>query len=708
MAKTTEIGSDEVNIDQEATVDVAQSVGPIDAEANAAAVDGQLQLSDIITDEAIRTAISDYLCSEIKDIRDGEDRKGLEAVWQEYRRIRRARVESKTRTSPWKNSANMMPPLTAQKVNTIYAKEISAFASKKPPVQVEAMNSSEFDKAESIGRFFKGISESSSGLNMPKNQQVIFYEQVSLGTHFVKVPFLVDQWAFKRAGQAGEEQVTYVRHKGPAIQNIRLEDFFTRPYWKDIQRAPWIAVRYRYYQHELLQQGAMGIFNLENVQKILDRNITTYDDNQLSSLTGANITVGEIGKNDQNKEYEIFECYVFWDIDGDGIPEDVKFWVEVESGEILRTEYNPLSMRDIEPVIYFDDPDVLYGVGVCEMTASLQEEVTTLHNMRLDGTQLSMLKMFFARRGSGLADEELSPFKVLEMDDPMTDLRPVDFPDVAASCLTGEMVAREYADKVTGASDYMAGFNDKTVGSGATLGGTTFLAQQANTILNSILQNAEISMTNIYTMAFYQCVAHKEQVDLSFLTPEDQANMMDVLSMNVEDIATKFRFIVKSTELDKTDEARKQNYLAGSQMYGQYAQKMLELQNTIQMAQQGMPQQGIPPNPQLAELALRMYVGATKFMTKTFEYFDVGDPSSYFPYVGDMELQLKMQDEQKKLAVQQQKESMNNAQGFVGTGAQGQQAVLGPAGVPAGNVNVGSAGSPGVPAGTSPAPGGVL
>jgi len=705
MAKATEIGSDEVTIDQEATVDVAQQLGPTDAAANSAAVDGQLQLSDIITDETVRTAISDYLCSEIKDIRDGEDRKGLEATWQNYRRIRRARVESATRTSPWKNSANMMPPLTAQKVNTIYAKEISAFANKKPPVDVEAMNSSEFDKAESIGRFFKGISESSSGLNMPKNQQVIFYEQVSLGTHFVKVPFLVDQWAFKRAGQAGEEQVTYVRHKGPAIQNIRLEDFFTRPYWKDIQRAPWIAVRYRYYQHELLQQGAVGIFNLENVQKILDRNITTYDDNQLASLTDANITVSELGKTDQNKEYDIFECYVFWDIDGDGIPEDVKFWVEVESGEILRTEYNPLSMRDIEPVIYFDDPDVLYGVGVCEMTASLQEEVTTLHNMRLDGTQLAMLKMFFARRGSGLANEELSPFKVLEMDDPMTDLRPVDFPDIAGSCLTGEMVAREYADKVTGASDYMAGFNDKTVGSGATLGGTTFLAQQANTILNSILQNAEISMTNIYTMAFYQCVAHKEQVDLSFLTPEDQANMMDVLSMNVEDIATKFRFIVKSTELDQTDEAKKQNYLAGSQMYAMYGQKAVELLQTITMAQTGAPQQGIPPNPQLAELALRLYVGSTEFMRKTFEYFDVGDPGSYFPYVGDIALQLKVQDEQKKLAVQQQKEQMNNAQGFVGTGTQGQQAIPTTTGVPTANANMGPAGPQGGPVNAVPPPG---
>lgn len=667
------------------------------AEAGPNSAPPELMVSDTINDEAVRKAISEYLTSEITDVRDGNDRKGLEERWQNFRRIRRARTESETRTSPWKNSANLMPPLTAQKVNTIYAKEISAFATKKPPVQVEAMNRSDSEKAESLSRFFEGIANSTNGLNMKKNQQVMFYEQVSMGTQFVKVPFLVDKWAFKRVGQNGEEQVTYVRHQGPAIQPIRLEDFFTRPYWKDLQRAPWIAVRYRYYQHELLQQGAIGAFNAEVVQRILNQNITEYDDNQMASLIDAKVSVGDIGKVDTNKEYEIYECYVFWDVDNDGIPEDVKFWIEANSGEILRTEYNPLSMRDIEPVIYFDDPDVLYGVGVCELTEKLQEEVTTLHNMRFDGTQLAMLKVWFARRGTGIADTEFSPFKVLELDDPRNDINAIDFPDVAPSCITGEMIAREYADKVTGASDYMAGFNDKTVGSGATLGGTTFLAQQSNTILSSIFQNAEISMTNIFTIAFYQCVAHKDQVDLSFLSENDRVNVMEILSMNVEDIPTKFRFIVKSTELDKTEEARKQSYLAGSQMYAQYGQKMVELQQTIMMATQGMPQQGIPPNPQLAELATKLYVGSTEFMRKTFEAFDLGDPDTYFPFIEDTKFALKQQDEAKRAALMQQKGAMNNAEGLTGAGGQTGEAIPSPAGMAPANAGMGLGSATSVP-----------
>lgn len=692
---------DSADLTAEGDLNMEQEAGPVSTATDDATATEPTEISDVINDEAVRTAISDYLCAEIKDVRDGNDRKSLEERWKTFRRLRRARVEQPTRTAPWHNAANLMPPLTAQKVNTIYAKLIAAFMAKKPPVQVTALNPDDSDKARSLERMFEGFANSKNGLNMPKNQQNIFYEQASMGTNFVKVPFLTEKWAFKRVGAGGTEQVTYVRHQGPAVQSIRLEDFFTRPYWKDIQRAPWIAIRNKYYRHELLQQGAMGIFNPEVIERILDRNMTEYDDNQLASLTDAKVNVSELGKEDANKEYEIYECYVFWDVDNDGIPEDVKFWVEVESGEILRTEYNPLSIRDIEPFIYQDDPDVLYGVGICEMTESLQAEVTSLHNMRIDGTQLSMLTMFLARRGTGVADEELSPFKVLEMDDPQADMKQLSFQDPSNSCLQGEYVAREYADKVTGASDYMAGFNDSTVKSGATLGGTTYLAQQANTILNSILQNAEASMTNLYTIVFYQCVANADKLDLSFLNAEDQANVREILSMSVEDIPTMFRFAVKATELDKTDEARKQSYLAGSQLYAQYGQQMFQLQQTIVAAQTNA--QVAPMLP----LAQKLYVGATKFMENMFEFFDVGDPSSYLPYVDDMELELKMQDMAKKQAVQAQKESMRNAETGLGSSATGtQQAVSNTGAVPPADASMGLGGLAGMGA-TVPNPAGV-
>lgn len=644
------------------------------------------ELSDILGDEATKTAIKEYICSEILDVRDGSDRSGLEKRWERWRRIRRARPESETRSSPWKNSANVMPPLAAQKVNTIYAKELSAFTAKKPPVDVVPMNPSDREKAESLMRLFKGLADAQNGLNMRKNLQTFLYEQVSLGTQFVKVPFLIDQWAFKRTGPSGTEQVTYVRHKGPAAQGIKLEDFFTRPYWKDIQRAPWVAIRYRYYKHELQQQAAMGAFDPAEVEKIYSIALSEYDDNTLSTLEGAGVSVGSLGSQEPNKEYEVYECYVYWDADGDGIPEDLKLWVEPETGTILRSEYNPLSVRDIVPVIYFDDPDVLYGVGVCEMVDSLQEEVSTLHNMRIDGTHLAMLKLWFARRGAGIDDQEFAPWKVFELDDPRADLYPVDFPDVAPSCLQGEMVAREYADKVTGASDYMAGFNDNVVKSGASVGGTMFLAQQSNSILNGILQNAEQAISEIYQIAFYQCIAHKDQLDLSFLSAEDQANIADVFTMAVEDIPTKFKFIVKATDISKTDEAKKQNYMAMTQLYAVYGEKALQMSQILGQVQ----------DPLQKELVMKLLIGSREFMAKMIDFMEIGNPDDFLPYVEHIKVQMQAMDQVREQQTLMQKEALRNGGNTARAVGQGSEAVLGGAGVGPGAVGAGPGGTPSV------------
>lgn len=672
----------------------------LEAVANSRQIDTSTETpyipSDVLGDETTKNAILDYLCNEILDVRDGPDREALLRRWEKWRRLRRARPESEERSTPWIRSANSMPPLTAQKVNTIYAKELSAFMGKKPPVQVDAMNTEDSDKAESLRKFFKGLAESRNGLNMPQNMQRIFYDQVSLGTQFVKVPFLVDQWAFKRPGEAGSEQVVYVRHKGPAVVPIRIEDFFTRPYWKDLQRAPWIGVRYRYYNHELKQSVASGAFDKASVDTILGEYLTAYDDNMVEALSNAGVEASSVGKEEPNREYEIFECNVFWDVDGDGTPEDIKVWVEPETRTVLRSEFNPLSIRDVEPVIYFDDPDNLYAIGVCEMTELLQDEVTSLHNMRLDGLSLTQLKMFKARRGSGIADEEFTPFKVLEMDDPDGDLVAMDFADTTSNCLQSEMMAREYADKVTGASDYMAGFNDNIVKSGASVGGTMFLAQQSNTILGSILQNAETSISNIYQIAFYQCVANKDKLDLSFLSVEDASNVMEVLSMNVEDIPTKFRFTVKATDISKTDEAKKQNFLAMSQMYSMYSEKMFQVVQLMLTAQ----------DPMTKELAQKVFVGSTDFMEKMIEFFDVGDPKDYLPFTDHLKIQMRAMDDVRSEQAQAQREAMRNAgngQAFAGAG----QVVPGQSGAMPSAAQPGLGGTP-LPAGAaSVAPGGV-
>ena len=612
---------------------------------------------DILGDQ--REEIIGYLCSEITDVRDGSDRKELEQKWDKWRKQRLAVPESAVRETPWIRSSNVVPPLTMQKVQTVFAKLVAAFAVKKPPVAVEEVDPKDYDAAQALEKFFKGLAENRYGLDVQRNFKQIAYNVVSLGTQVVKVPFKYDTWAFKRTRNGGTETVKYVRQQGPAIVPIRLEDFFTRPYWKDIQRAPWCGVRYRYFYHELKQMEGQGFF--ANVDGVLGQAITKYDDNRQAELERQGVGVGSLGQVQANQEFEVYECYCYWDLDGDGVPEDLILWVEPDSGTLLRSEYNPLSVRDIEVMTYLDNPESLYGIGICQMVEGPQETLTALQRMRLDGTQLAMLKMFLARTGSGIGPKDtLEPFKIMFVDDPLADFRPIEFPDISQGCIIGEQMAKEDADRVSGANDYMAGFNDKIVGSNATASGTQFLAGQANSILNSLLENVEQSMSTVYMLALYQCVANKELVDVSWLPEGDREAVQEILDMNVEDLPTKFRFSVRTTDINRTDESRKQNYVMAMQMYNQYFQASMQILGAKMNPQVGQ-------NADIQELLNSTYVGLTGLTGKMLEFFDIGDPDDFLPFVDQIKVQLRAMDKVREEQVQAMKKELNN----VGTGTTG-------------------------------------
>lgn len=592
-------------------------------------------VSDIFTSDDQRQQFLAWVSAEIRDVRDGGERAERAKLWQTYRRIRRAKKAQSVRNTPWIRSSAIESTLAAQKVNALYAKEVAAFAVKKPPVRVTSARGDTTGKAKSLENFFKHVGENRYGMNMPVVQNALFYDQVSLGFAVAKVPFQIDQWSFKRKNaDSGAEDVTYIRHRGPAVVPIRAEDFFTRPYWKDIQRAPWIATKWTLYGHELRQKVALQFFD-EKAVDVLDVQ-SKLDEARESSLKDAALNAQSFGSADENAQYEIYEVNAFFDVDGDGFAEDVIAWIEPDKQILLRSEFNPLSIRDIEFIPYIDDPETLYAVGVCDLVADLQEEHTSLKRMRLDGTQLAMLKIFVSRTGCGISpNEEFSPFKHIQVDDPQQDLRTIDFPDISQSCIMAEELCKQEADRVTGANDYMTGFNDKTVGTSATVGGTMFLAQQGNSILNSILTRAEQSIGNIYMIALYQCMANAEQVDLSFLSDEDQTNMRDILAMRVEDIPTMFHFKVQTTDITQTNEAQKQNVLGAAQLYAMYGQQILQL-----MGQAATPElQAMMP-----EVATKLVIGATELLENALDKMAIPNPESMLPFTDHLKVQLDATD----------------------------------------------------------------
>jgi hypothetical protein len=606
-----------------------------------------LEVDAVIPDEEIRRDIVEYLTTELDQVMN--DRSSAEDNWKTWRRQRLARPEQKTKNYPWADASNQAVPLAATNTNSLYAMTKDKFGNRRPLISVSTEDKMFYEHAEALTRLVDKLMESKHHVNIRKKNLTIFYDLVSLGTQFVKVPWSVKKWSFKREGQ----QVEKVVQDSPDVIPIPIDDFFCKLHMYDMQTAPWVAIRTRYQEHELRQQEANGIF--QNVELVLNFNENTISEHVADQLDQMDETST---LTDDTKEYEIFETYLFWDIDGDGVPEDIKLWIHKDAKVILRAEFNELGVRDLVRIPYFNIPYQLYGLGVGHMVEKLQDEVDTLHNIRINSQHLSSLQGFITRTGSTSLDNfEFEPLFNLKTEVPKEDVQLIKFPDVSANTFQAEYMVTEYADRLTGAGNAMMGQSDNQAKTRATASGTMFLAQQGYKLYESISKNIEEGYGEIGLMIVYQLVSNAERAIQSILplAPlEDQELLREVLQMNVEDIPSRFNFTIQVTEVDKTEEAKLQKAMTMQQLYGAYTETVMNLAERIQMIKQMAPE--------MLEPAMKLYVGQTKIMEEIIDLLSDKNPEEFTVYVKDIDLLLRKDEMAKDQQVQQMKGALNASQ----------------------------------------------
>jgi hypothetical protein len=601
----------------------------------------ETETGNVISSEEDRKKIVDYLTTEITEVFSGKERQQMELDWAKWRRQREARPEQRTKSFPWENASNAAVPMAMSNTQGIFALLKSSIGAKKPMWAVSSLDKADAPAAEGLSSLLGALAESRHHLNIRGSNNTILYEVASLGTQFVKVPWVVDRWYFKRtSGGNAVEAVEKVSRDCPVVVPIAIEDFGTRTNWPDLQRAPWIAERSWLYEHELRQRAAQGIYFADAVDKTIFRDADDIPEGKLETMERMGLDPGATGS------YAIFECHVFWDVDGDGIPEDIKLWLDIVTGEILRSEYNDLGVRNVVRIPYVNRPGQLYAIGVGWMVEHLQDEIDALHNMRIDGTMLSMLQMYVTRRGGPVGpNEEFRPLKNIQVDNPREDFLPVKFPDIGYGTIQAEMMAKEYADRVTGAADAMMGYESRSTSARTTAAGTMFLAQQGSKMFSAIKEVTEEAYSEIGQLVTYQLVRNKERAKqlLGLLPLDKQALVQQVLNLNVEDIPSRFRFRVQTADVEQSEEARRQSKLTLVQLYTMYGQQIFQIVPMIYNQQ-------VPPP--IKEVATKFFIGATKLMEDIFQSFGTRETDDYLPYIRDIEMMVQAIEAQKDLRLQ--------------------------------------------------------
>lgn len=625
----------------------------------------EVKTQGIFKNESGRAAFNAYLQKEMQSVAEGEDTADLNETLKKWRRQRMARPENKIKNYPFPNSANVSPPITAQKVNTIYAKALANFSTKRPFWSGETSDAMYRPHVEALAKYMNLISASPFDLNLDSINRVMLYEIISLGTEFYEVSWDYEQVTYMKDVAGSQEPAYRVLHNGPRVTPIAIEDLLTRPYWTNPQKAPWIARRFRLTRGELLERKASGRYDPDACDKITG-GISELTDHEQQENEIQGINTKPVADYPETELYDLYAFHAFWDVNEDGVLEDIKGVIELSTGTILRVEMNNLGVRLIGRIPYQEIPGQLLGVGVCHACEYLQDEAETLHNQRLDNLKWSMLNMFKAKKGGGIkVDEQAYPGKIWFVNE-NDDFMPMFFPDLSASSYQAEMLVRDYADRITGANDPMSGFADQTLKSGGGAQAQMTMMQQASSILNAQLDTMEEYYSEMGRMIAILLAANVDLVDFSIISEEDALLVKEILSIPIEELPSKIKFRVETTDAARSEASKKENYAAFMMMYNQYAETIMKY--AMAGANPQMP-------PALQIMTGKFIVGQTEIMRKMIDFLKIGDPEKYLPYFGDLEAQINIMEDQKEATVAGQ--GTGNQQGVGSTGGVGVQPGMG-------------------------------
>lgn len=327
---------------------------------------------------------------------------------------------------------------------------------------------------------------------------------------------------------------------------------------KSIRRMKYIVqLSYMDYD-ELEDMQSKGFYkNVKDLLMKLESN-ATVDTYKRKRLTDIGI-LDEYGYDSERKVVEVLE---YWDRD--------KIYTIGGRSVILKEEDNPFN--GLLPFImarYCPVQQELYGMGIPEIAESLQEELNTVRNQRMDNVNIIINRMFVANKYADIDfDQMISyPGNIILTND-VNAIVPLETPDVTKSAYLEEETIKRDIDNATGEWGYSRG---ETPQRRETATGIVRLQQAANVRFDTVVKMLEFTvLRNIARMFLY--------LDRQFLSPEDFIRVVGeedymkyggqvFYDMPIEDILKMYHFQPMGSSTTAIKEVRVQQVMQAFQLF---------------------------------------------------------------------------------------------------------------------------------------------
>lgn len=581
-----------------------------------------------------------------------------ERVWAESLRMYEGISTFRQRNIPIENASNLEITLGAMAADAIWAQMLNLIFNISPIVTIRATAADGrfVEHAKALQTFVERLVPR---LDMRRAAENAILDDVKLGTGIIYTP-----WREKRKRTVVDQVV----NRGPKQYAIPIEDFFVPGgSYDDLQNERWIAMRYWLTQHEMELRKRDFNWDIEGVQASTQVDKTRQIRERLGRHDGS--PSRKAGSNSDGGEYyEVFDVYCLYDIDGDGIDEDLLVTFERRSQKVLRLRWNPYEKRPFEAARYQLRQFMFYGLGVIEMLRPYQEGATNLYNHWIDNSLLANSRFWTGPFGA-VPDNQMRiwPNRYLPEAVPGA-IRAVAMADTWPSAPAALQTTVAFAER-------RSGINELSQSAGGSMGtrtpGITALSmlQKQNERFGPAFDAAKNMVANSVKQALFRYQERLLAEDVSvendiieMLGSADGELIIEVLKTKNFDNAVAVELTSSSTNVNR--ETARQNWVMLIQTLVSLYEKIIPLAQLIESPQMG------PITKEAGKQLISKVNEMIDRLTRTFD--QVSDPG---------QLQMKLDEEidafEQQVAQQQQ---LSNVLGSLMQA--GQQAEAGQNGVP--------------------------
>jgi hypothetical protein len=564
-----------------------------------------------------------YLIQELR--RTMSDRAIQESNWERWEKVYRARPSQEKKDFPWVGASNLVVPIAATDVETLFSRMMGLLFEPQNLWSITAQRPDMVDFAAATQEFMQWAQHNE--IKPYRDVGNWLLEMHKLGTGVMKQRYTRDfkkVFEWREIGQqTWQQQAVILLNDHPTLNHVRLWDYYLPAGFPRIQDAPWCAERIRLTWMQFMNRVKQGIYvNADKIGSWFFNPPVNRVQQRMDDLSQYRASI--------NQQMELYEFWLDYDIDGDGWDEALICTIHLDQQVYVRLDFNPFFNQEkpYSAGCFMPDVNSFYGIGLCEMLDHFQEEITAMHNQRIDNGTVANSQMYAVKKDNLniRKNERAYPGKFIPMNDPKNDIVPIalgaGMGSALAAAVESESVTRQEAQRRTGVNDYVQANASPSVGYGAAYTTQQMLLQSDKRFgetLRSVRGVLDESGTRI--LELYQQYWQGGKPFIAQGPTDGQLTSM-VLKFPTDLIRAGLKVTVTAIDSNTSKEAQIRTTTLVFQTLSQFYMQYMQLLSYI-----GNPQ--IPPHVQ--QVAMQAAEGGAVLMRRLLELYGQQDYERMIP-----------------------------------------------------------------------------